>query len=35
MRKAEGACPGATSIRRGGEKVDLYLLDELDYDSSP
>ena len=35
IRKAEGACPGATSIRRAGEKVVLYLLDGLAYDLEP
>ena len=35
IRKAEGVCPGATSIRRDGEKVGLNLLDGLAYDSSP
>jgi hypothetical protein len=27
--------PGATGIRRAGEKVDLYLLDGLTYDPEP
>ncbi len=35
IRKAEGVCPGATSIRRDGEKVGLNLHDGLAYDSSP
>jgi hypothetical protein len=34
-QKAEAPCPGATGIRRAGEKVAFYLLDGLAYDPEP
>ncbi|MED3551258.1 hypothetical protein [Cytobacillus praedii] len=35
IRKAEAACPGATSIRRAGWKVVFNLLARLAYDLEP
>ncbi|CAG9623243.1 hypothetical protein BACCIP111883_04039 [Sutcliffiella rhizosphaerae] len=32
IRKAEAPCSAPTSIRRGGEKVGFYLLDDSAYD---